>query len=155
MRWASLSLLVLVACGGEKSSFLTVFDPCEPLTLEPAADASEQQQASVREAADMWNAVAATGLTLEPGGRALPIVFEDSYLFLGFYDDSAEVIRLARRVDERRPMAVVLAHELGHAFNLFHVSDRDSVMNEGNWEIAPLPSDAAALEAEWGPCVHR
>jgi hypothetical protein len=28
-------------------------------------------------------------------------------------------------------------------------------MNEGNWTIAPLDSDARALQAEWGTCVSR
>ena len=155
MRFASFLLVLgVAACSGKKESFLTVFDPCEPISLQPT-EADEQQQASVRDAVDMWNAVASTQLSIEGEGRPLPIVFEESYLFLGFYDDAAEVIRLATRVNEQRPRAVVLAHELGHAFNLFHVDDRDSVMNEGNWEIAPLGSDAAALEAVWGPCVHR
>ena len=148
-------LLLLAACGDEKSSFVTVFDPCEPLTLVPASDASEQQLASVREAIDMWNTVAATELTLEPEGRELPIRFVDTKLFLGFYDDKAEVIRLARRVNEERPMAVVLAHELGHSFNLHHVDDEGSVMHEGNWRVAPSAADAASLEAEWGPCVRK
>ena len=120
-----------------------------------ARDADEQQLASIRDAIEMWSQVAAIQLSMSEDGRPLPIVFEESKLFLGFYDDEAEVIRIARRVNEQRPRAVVLAHELGHAFNLFHVDDRDSVMNEGNWTIPPLEADAQALEAEWGPCVHR
>lgn len=149
--------LLLAACGNEKDAFLTVFDPCEPLVLEPAPGATEQQLGSVADAVDMWNAVASTQMTLEPapGAAKLPILFVDSFLYMGFYDDEDSVIRLARRVDQRSAMAVVLAHELGHAFNLHHVGDRTSVMNEGNWEVGPLESDARALEAEWGPCVHR
>ena len=148
-------LFLLAGCGGEPKAFVHVHDPCEPLALVPAADATDQQRASVRDAIDMWNAVAATQLTLEPTLDSLPIVFEDSDLYLGYYDDEAQVVRLARRVNEQRAMAVVLAHELGHSFDLYHVKGRDSVMNTGNWEIAPLATDAQDLEAVWGLCVHR
>jgi predicted Zn-dependent protease len=48
----------------------------------------------------------------------------------------------------------VIAHELGHAFGLVHVSPdtRPSVMNPGNTTVAPNDGDRAALEALWGTC---
>lgn len=138
-----LSLFFLVGCGGERNEFLTVFDPCRPLVL-----ASAIESPSIGDAIDMWNAVSNTGLTVESSTTAdvLPIEFEDTELYLGRYDDEAVMIRLASRVEQRRVLAIVLAHELGHAFGLKHVSGRRSVMNKGNTTIEPLEADGAALK---------
>ena len=48
----------------------------------------------------------------------------------------------------------VIAHELGHAFGLFHVpaSERISLMNPGNLTTPPTTADQAALAALWGSC---
>ncbi len=150
------TLVLTSAACGKPGAFLHVYDACEPLVLAPAADATDQQLASVADAVAMWDAVASTSLTLAryPAAAELPIVFVDSNLYLGAYDDQAQVVRLARRVDDEHAMAVVLAHELGHAFDLFHVS-RTSVMKKGNWKTEPTSADAADLAAQWGPCVHR
>lgn len=51
-------------------------------------------------------------------------------------------------------LAVVLAHEIGHAFGLFHVapSVRASVMNPGNLSTPPTAGDAAQVARLWGAC---
>lgn len=160
----SLALGALVAvglstgCDPGPQHFAMVFDPCAPLVLEPAPDTTPEQRASIEDAIAMWNDVALVQLTLEPDpdARALPIRFTDSELYMGRFDDTAGEIALARRVTERNARAVVLAHELGHAFNLYHVDDEErvSVMNEGNVDVPPNAGDAAALEGVWGDCVR-
>lgn len=74
--------------------------------------------------------------------------------FHGFYDDEAGVIYLNDQLADRRQLAIVLAHELGHAFGLVHVSpaERTSLMNPGNLTTPPTDEDQAALEALWGRC---
>jgi hypothetical protein len=49
-------------------------------------------------------------------------------------------------------LADVIAHEIGHAFGLVHVTGRASVMNAGNIDVAPNAGDAADLSALWGAC---
>ncbi|HVR00521.1 MAG TPA: matrixin family metalloprotease [Polyangia bacterium] len=51
-----------------------------------------------------------------------------------------------------RPLAVTIAHELGHAFGLVHVTDRASVMTAGNLDVQPNVGDVAALAKLWGAC---
>ena len=52
-------------------------------------------------------------------------------------------------------LAVTIAHEVGHAFGLVHVTDRPSVMAPGNLDVEPNAEDANALAALWGPCVLK
>ncbi|HEY5949139.1 MAG TPA: matrixin family metalloprotease, partial [Kofleriaceae bacterium] len=49
-------------------------------------------------------------------------------------------------------LPIVVAHELGHAFGLVHVSDRPSLMNPGNVTTPPNESDRQALAGLWGTC---
>lgn len=134
-----------------------IFDPCTPIVLELPAESTADERGSVEDAAAMWNQVAFADLRLDPAaeGRRLPLELVDTALFHGRFDDDEGDIELARRVNRRHPRAVVLAHELGHAFGLYHVdeSDRTSVMNEGNTEIPPTPEDGAALQQLWGDCA--
>jgi Zn-dependent peptidase ImmA (M78 family) len=69
----------------------------------------------------------------------------------GFFDPSRGEIFV--NVDlETRPLAVTIAHELGHAFGLVHVTDRASVMTAGNLDVQPNLGDVGALEKLWGAC---
>lgn len=134
-----------------------MFDPCQALTLVPAADASDDQRASMAGAASLWNMTAATRLT--PGfaaeGPRLPVVFQPAApAFHGLYDDDRAVVYINRDLADAGTGAIVLAHEIGHAFGLLHVprASRLSVMNAGNLAVPPTTEDAVALAALWGRC---
>jgi predicted Zn-dependent protease len=59
-----------------------------------------------------------------------------------------------RAITDRAELAIVVAHELGHAFGLVHidVATRASLMNPGNLTTPPTDADQRALEALWGAC---
>ena len=85
------------------------------------------------------------------------IVFRPaSGAFYGFYDDTTATVYVNVDLADRAQRAIVIAHELGHALGLVHVSPstRASVMNPGNVTIAPDDGDRAALAAIWGSCAR-
>lgn len=153
---ALVLLALLPACSDEEGRFANVFDACAPLVIVPADDATAEERESVAVAIAMWNDRAGTALTLEDlaGAPRLPVLFEDTAWYWGRYDDRAPRIWLSRRVTDGQARAVVLAHELGHAFDLYHVDpdDRVSVMNKGNTEVEPTLGDVEALFKVWGNC---
>ena len=99
-----------------------------------------------------------SGLTRDDHGDAqrLPISFEKAMpAFYGVYRDDEGAIVINRLLVEPRARAVVIAHELGHAFGLWHQEARRSVMRAGNTELPPSPGDAVLVEALWGACDER
>ena len=142
---------MLVACGGSGDTTIDItHDPCSNVTLGSSANAS--QMAGIDGAIGLW------------GGRGIPlarvaelpaieIVFERaSEAFRGLYDDETGVIHINDGLTELAPLSIVIAHELGHAFGLPHITGRASVMNSGNLVTPPNEEDLAALEALWGQC---
>ncbi len=101
-----------------------------------------------------WNATAATRLSV--GGPApsasIPVHFQAAAApDHGLYDGQLGAIFV--NDDLSGPsLAVVVAHEIGHALGLVHVTDRASVMNPGNLSTPPTPGDAARVAALWGAC---
>jgi hypothetical protein len=162
-RWLWFVLVGVAACGRGGDALLDItYDPCEPVVVEVATDASSDELASVEDALAMWRPNGVARLSSELAGAAgdgdaqrIPLGFEDAApLFHGIYRDEVGDVVINRRLTDRRARAVTIAHELGHAFGLWHV-DRElrvSVMNEANLEVEPTTEDAAALIETWGSC---
>ncbi len=134
-----------------------VFDPCAPVLMVPAGNTATDELASIDEGLALWDPVATLHVTLDEGSSApvLSIEFEDSAPFFhGIYlPDTADIV-VNRRLGQSPERAVTIAHEVGHAFGLPHVSpdERPSVMNPGNVTQVPTEADAQALSALWGNC---
>ena len=156
----ALALLPVAAagagCENDPTEFLMTFDACEPLVLEPGESFGAAEVAAVQDTIDLWREVSPVRLTLEPtaGAATLPVLGTDSEAFFGQFDDRRGVILLSRHMTDRRQRAIVLAHEVGHAYGLFHAGeeDRPSVMTSGNRDVPPTAGDAAGIEALWGDC---
>jgi hypothetical protein len=135
-----------------------VFDPCEPIAVLPV-DATAAEIASLEQAAGMWNESAATQIVL--GGDAdqrIPVRFEDAAaLFFGQYSPQEGAVYVNHQLSTDSARVITIAHELGHAFGLEHVSrdERLSLMNRGNLDHELTASDAGVLEALWGSCADR
>lgn len=141
-----------VACtGGAGDTTIDItHDPCSGITLLDAG-ASTSQRAGIAGALQLWaeRGVALTGT--DP--TTIEILFEPaSVAFRGVYDDERGIIHINDAIDEMSQLSIVIAHELGHAFGLEHVSNRPSVMNPANLTTIPTDDDRTAVEALWGQC---
>jgi hypothetical protein len=147
----------LIACGssqGGDSTAATTFDPCSPLSVL-AAMPNQVQQDGVAAAAQLWRVDGAPGVGIA-GGTSIDVHFQTAApMFHGLYDDRAGEIYINEDLVDVRTLSIVIAHELGHAFGLQHVSPdvRPSVMNPDNLTIAPTAEDRQALESLWGACA--
>lgn len=136
------------------------FDPCAPLALVLDAAVTAEQRSGTRAAIALWNDRASARLSVTDqsiddmsGEPALPVHFQPAAApSHGFYDPGAGNVLINDDLTAH-PLAVTLAHELGHAFGLAHVSDRSSVMRAGNLDIEPNDADIAALAGLWGRCL--
>ncbi|HTR49766.1 MAG TPA: matrixin family metalloprotease [Kofleriaceae bacterium] len=147
-------LAILVAACTSSSSIdtadVTVYDACEPVALDTSA-LTMAQLASVQDAIAAWNAVGVTAPVVGAATPVLPIEFlpsgPGSY---GLYD--GDIVYISSDLSDPHQREVVIAHELGHALGLVHVSasTRSSVMNPGNLGTVPTADDAAAVAARWG-----
>jgi len=149
----------LAGCSAPDDDLLALaFDPCETVVLD-ATGATAAQRESIADAVAMWQARGASGLVLDEGGtfpgRRVSVLFEEAGAALhGYYDPDAAIVYVNAGIDDARARAVVIGHELGHAFGLYHVSaaERVSVMNPNNLSTEPNAGDEAHLASVWGRC---
>ena len=146
---------LLVACGGAQDSGTPIErDPCAPLGIAMTAP-SEIQAHGVADAIALWRAQGLTGFDRAGDTTTIELRFEQAApAFHGYYDPSSGVVYINLDVVDPQPLAIVIAHELGHAFGLVHVdpNERRSLMNAGNLVTTPTDEDRHAIEALWGNC---
>lgn len=150
MRHLAASGLFLIACGATGDTTIDIIhDPCSGVRLVGTPSAS--QRAGIAGALALWgeHGVDLTGETPSMIG----VEFVEAFgAFRGLYDDERSVIVINRTLVEPQMLSIVIAHELGHAFGLDHVTDRPSLMNPANLTTPPNEDDLAAVEALWGRC---
>lgn len=141
-------------CVGTEHRALNVFDPCLPIALVPAEDATAIERSAVASAAARWRETAAAQIEVDGDAESrVPVRFRSASLaFYGYYEDADAAILINRDLIDPTALEIAIAHELGHAFGLLHVTGRRSVMNSGNLTVGPNSDDAAALQALWGSC---
>jgi hypothetical protein len=154
-----VAALLSGACAAETGdrSLEVVFDPCGPVSLLPV-DATDNEQAAVDSAIEMWSRTGVGALARAPAAddpaAELEVRFEDAApIFYGVYDDESGVVFINRRLGDDHARAVTIAHEVGHALGLPHIADRDSVMNPENLVHEPNADDAGELQSLWGDCA--
>jgi hypothetical protein len=155
VRVARLVVVVaamLSGCATPDSTIDNAHDACAPLQLR-ADGATAAQVQGIAGAIALWKDHGAALLGSE-GGPAVEIRFRSAApAFHGVYDDEAAVIYINTDLAEPDVLAIVIAHEVGHALGLPHVGDKRSVMLQGNTSVPPSDMDAAALGAIWGECA--
>jgi hypothetical protein len=151
---AWLTLTLLVACVEGDGTIDITHDPCAPIDIA-IVGADGVQATGVDQAIASWRARGVTAFDRRGEGPAIEIRFEPAALsFHGVYDDELGIVYVNQQIHDLDPLAVVVAHELGHAFGLSHVQriERISLMNPGNLVTPPTDVDQRALEAMWGAC---
>jgi hypothetical protein len=146
----SITLLATLAgCGTEASDGAgIVYDPCQPTFLLLGAAATSAQRTAVADALALWRLAGGPHLLVadEAGAQVLPIGFQAAApLFFGLYRPDRGDILINSELGDARARAITLAHELGHAFGLPHVTGRQSLMNPGNLQIPPASADSQLI----------
>lgn len=149
------------ACGsgGGDDTIDITHDACAPIILTTST-LTEVQTDGILDAIALWRARGVPALTVRDAAQrafttapSIVLEFDDAApAFHGLYDDERAVIYVNRGLTHRAALSIVIAHELGHAFGLEHVTGRASLMNPGNLTTPPNEEDEVALEALWGDC---
>ena len=150
--------LLLWSCVRQQPGQGLTFNVCERIRVVPAQGTTPAQLASVDSALSLWNAWGLSRLTLQDasGAALIPLRFDVAPdAFHGVYEANLGDIVINQDMQDPQEVAVVVAHELGHAMGLSHVSTstRPSVMNPDNLVQPPTAGDEAALAAQWGSCA--
>lgn len=148
-----LGVLLLAACGadGSDAPIGLTHDACAPLALVSPI-ATSLQLDGMQAAQALWRDRGAPALGLR-AGATLEVRFQTAAAaFRGLYDDHEGIIYINDGITSESVLSIVIAHELGHAFGLPHVTDRTSIMNPGNLTITPTADDQLELARLWGTC---
>src|SRR3954471_21962599 len=135
MRVAWIAVVVSVTgCAAQESPTDFGHDACAPLAVH-GENLSAEQTADVAEALALWTGRGPAALGVE-GGASVDLVFEDAApSFFGFYDHVNGMIYVNAKLTDPHAIAVVIAHEVGHALGLPHAASHGSVMAKGNTVI--------------------
>lgn len=155
----SLSVCAL-ACGagnGVSTGTDIAFDPCAPIALITDDGLTDGQAAGIAAAMPLWNDRAGTHLMIAADRAApgLPIHFQNAAgPFHGLYDAPSGQVFINTDLSGA-PLAITIAHEIGHALGLAHVpaDQRASIMNPNNLIVEPTPEDVDTLAVRWGGCL--
>ena len=146
-------LAALGACGGNggDDTIDITHDVCGAIGVT-SANTSAPQTAAIAAAVDLWRA-RGVGLLGDTTAAPIEIRFEPAAAaFRGVYDDESGIVFINSKITDPEILSIVIAHELGHAFGLSHVTSYTSVMTDGNTTTRPTDADERALQALWGTC---
>ncbi len=141
---------MLGACAGAQDQTIDItHDPCAGTTL--GGGSTDEQRAGIDDAIALWTSEGAQVSRVDT--PMISVLFEPAAgAFHGVYDDENGIIHINDDLIDPAQLAIVIAHEMGHAFGLVHVTGRSSLMNPGNLSTPPTDEDRHALEALWGAC---
>lgn len=155
-RIGVLAFTALAACAAQSDNepIKNTHDACSPLALVSSTATTQLQLDGLEAGQALWRDRGVPALGLR-AGATLEVIFEEAAgPFHGLYDDEQGVIYINTDILDPKTLAIVIAHETGHAFGLPHVprSERISVMNPGNLDTPPTAADQAEIVARWGAC---
>jgi hypothetical protein len=151
-------LFALAACSGQPDTRIDMtFDPCAGVAI--AVDGHQPDELSaVDTAVALWNESGPLRLIRDESAELprLRVSFDRAAVaFRGVYDDERGIVIINRELRDERTRAITVAHELGHAFGLWHASPGSSasVMKADNVDVAPTATDVANLQTLWASCA--
>lgn len=154
MRGSLLLFAALGACsgGGGDVTIDITHDVCAPITVN-SASLTEVQAKGIDDAMALWSDHGVTTLERSGAEPAVEVRFDHAAAaFYGLYDDVHSIVYINDDITDPKTLEIVIAHELGHAFGLSHITGRPSLMNAHNDHTLPTTEDEAAVRALWGPC---